>query len=200
MDRAVLENHKIYEQRKKIFKSFGYDGQTERDLILEKAGLFKGKILEAGTGKGRFTLTLAQAGYSVMSIDISVKEQAIAKLNLQYFEVDDLVDLKIENVESLSFKDASFDIIFSVNTIHHLANPLKMVDELLRVIKPGGKIVLSDFSKQGMRVMDKIHLQEKKNLHDGKETLPEVEGYFKSRNIKFETYNRWVQKTLIALI
>ena len=200
MDRAVLENHKIYEQRKKIFKSFGYDGQTERDLILEKAGLFKGKILEAGTGKGRFTLTLAQAGYSVMSIDISVKEQAIAKLNLQYFKVDGLVDLKIENAESLSFKDASFDIIFSVNTIHHLANPLKMVDELLRVIKPGGKIVLSDFSKQGMRVMDKIHLQEKKNLHDGKEKLPEVEGYFKSRNIKFETYNRWVQKTLIALI
>ena len=200
MDRAVLENHKIYEQKTERFKSFGYDGQVERDFILEKAGAFKGSVLEVGTGKGCFALTLAQAGHSVVNIDISREDQAIAKLNLQYFKVDGLVDLRIESAESLSFEDESFDMIFSVNTIHHLDNPLKVVDELLRVIKPGGKIVLSDFSKQGMNLMDKIHLQEKKALHNGQERLPEVESYLKSRNIKIEIYDRQLQKTLIVFI
>ena len=200
MDSEVLENHKIYEQRTEKFKGFGYDGQAERDFIFEKAGAFKGRILEIDTGKGRFSLTLAQAGHSVVSIDISREEQAIARLNLRYFKVDKQVELRIESAESLSFEDANFDIIFSVNTIHHLSNPLRAVEELLRVIKPGGKIVLSDFSKQGMSLMDEIHMQEKKKPHDGQEKLSEVESYFKSRNIRVETYNRQLQKTLIAFI
>jgi len=134
MEKTIIGNHKRYLERITFYKSFGYDIEKERIFILEKARPLYGNILEVGTGKGYFTLELAKEGYIFTSVDISAEEQEIAKLNVRYFGLEKVVDFKIENAENLSFKDASFDIIFSINTIHHLINPYKVIDELTRIL------------------------------------------------------------------
>jgi 2-polyprenyl-3-methyl-5-hydroxy-6-metoxy-1,4-benzoquinol methylase len=141
LDKEVTENHKNYLERKALYKSFGYDVDKERDFILEQAKPVYGRILEAGTGKGHFALSLAKAGYSFVTFDISPKEQRFAKLNIAHFGYQKQVDFRIENGERTSFADGSFDTVFLVNVLHHLRNAYQVIDELIRIISPQGKLI-----------------------------------------------------------
>lgn len=198
MENDIVANHKRYVERKALYSSLGYDVDKERAFILDKALPLYGDILEAGTGKGHFALELAKAGYSFTTFDISETEQAFAKLNLRYFGFNTQVDFRIENGECLSFKDKNFDVIFSVNTLHHLSNPYKVVDELVRVLSFEGKLVLSDFTKDGLTLMDKIHAREGNKHEVGKTTLADIEDYLIEKNFAINTANSKFQEVLIA--
>ncbi|MFA5090801.1 MAG: class I SAM-dependent methyltransferase [Candidatus Omnitrophota bacterium] len=198
MEEELLANHKRYLERKALYSSLGYDVDKERVFILEKAQPLYGDILEAGTGKGHFALELAKAGYSFATFDISETEQVFAKLNLRYFGLDKQVDFRIENGESLSFKDKSFDVVFSVNTLHHLTNPYKVIDEFLRVLSFEGKLVLSDFTQEGFALMDKIHASEGNKHEVGKTTLADAEEYLIGKGFRITRSSSKFQEVLIA--
>ncbi len=198
MEKAVIENHKRYLERKALYKSFGYDVDKERVFIIEQAQPLYGEILEAGTGKGHFALALAKEGYRFTTFDISEQEQKFAKLNLKYFGLDHLVDFRIENGESLSFEDKSFDIIFSVNTLHHLINPYKVIDELIRLLTFEGKIILSDFSNEGLALMDKIHANEGNKHEVSKITLSDIGQYLITKGFRISKASSRFQEVLIA--
>ncbi|RJO63621.1 MAG: class I SAM-dependent methyltransferase [Candidatus Omnitrophota bacterium] len=198
LEDELLANHKRYLERKALYSSLGYDVDKERAFILEKAQPLYGDILEAGTGKGHFALELAKAGYSFTTFDISETEQAFAKLNLRYFGLENQVDFRIENGESLSFKDKSYDVIFSVNTLHHLTNPCKVIDEFLRVLSFKGKFVLSDFTREGLVLMDKIHASEGNKHEVGKTTLADVERYLTGKGFRITKANSKFQEVLIT--
>ncbi len=198
MESAVIENHKKYLERQSLYKSLGYDVDKERVFIIEKARPFHGKILEAGTGKGHFALALAKEGYKFTTFDISEEEQKFAKLNLKYFGLDHSVDFRIENGEHLSFKDESFDVVFSVNTIHHLLNPYQVIDELIRVLSFKGKLVLSDFTKEGLKIMDKIHATEGRKHGVSKTTLSDINKYLINKGFRTAKHKSSFQEVLIA--
>lgn len=198
MEKEIRENHKRYLERITLFKSYGYDIDKEKSFIVEQAKPLYGKILEAGTGKGYFALALAKEGYPFVTFDISAHEQHFAKLNLSYFGFSNLVDFRIENAECTSFIDQSFDIIFAVNIIHHLHNPYKVIEELIRLLSPQGKLVLADFTETGFKIMDKIHELEG-NTHDvGKAILSDIKLYLQPKGF-FTTKTRSnIQEILIA--
>jgi ubiquinone/menaquinone biosynthesis C-methylase UbiE len=198
LEKPLIENHKKYLERKSLYKSFGYDIDKERAFVIEKARPFSGKILEAGTGKGHFALVLAKAGYRFTTSDISKTEQAFAKLNLKYYGLDKQVKFCIGNGEKLSFKDKSFDVIFSVNTLHHLKDPYKVMDEFRRVLSPAGKIVLSDFTKDGFRIMDKIHALEGMSHEVGKTGLPDIRRYLLNKGFRIQNDKSRFQEILIV--
>jgi ubiquinone/menaquinone biosynthesis C-methylase UbiE len=198
LDNEILENHQRYLERKKLYTGFGYDIDKERSFVLEQAKPLGGKILEAGTGKGHFAITLAEQGCSFTAFDISQEELRLAKLNLAYFGLDKCADLKIENAEHTSFADGSFDIIFSVNTLHHLHNPYKVIDELTRILSQKGKLVLSDFTEEGFAVIDKIHASEGKTHEVGKVTLLDIESYLAKKGFSFKKIKSVHQSILIA--
>jgi len=198
MRKTVVENHNRYLEREALYKSFGYDVEKERVSIIEQARPLRGKILEAGTGKGHFALALAKQGHKFTTFDISEKEQKFARLNLEYFGLSHLADFRIENGEHLSFKDKSFDVIFSVNTIHHLLNPYKFIDQLTRALSSEGKIILSDFNKKGFKIMEKIHATEGKKHEVGKTTLPDINKYLKSRGFNIKKHRTNFQEISVA--
>jgi len=198
VDKEVLQNHKIYLERKKLYQSFGYDVEKERDFILEQAKPLYGKILEAGTGKGNFALALAKAGYSFVTFDISAVEQRFAKLNIAHFGFQKQVDFRIENGERTSFADGSFDMLFSVNVLHHLRNPYQVIDEFIRLLSPKGKIIFADFTEEGFKIMDKIHCLEG-NAHEAGETkLADVEVYLREKRFLARNIQSIFQQVLIA--
>ena len=186
MEAKLLENHKRYLERMNFYKDFGYDVEEERKFIIEKACPLYGDILEVGTGKGYFTIELAKERYNFTSIDISDEEQGFARLNIKYFGFEKYVDFRIENAEGLSFKDCSFDIIFSINTMHHLIHPIKAIDELIRIVSFEGKIVLSDFNKAGLEVVDKIHASEGRKHEASQTNLSELATYLKSKGFNVQ--------------
>ena len=198
MDEKILENHKRYSQRITFYKSLGYDVQKERSFILEKSFPLYGNILEVGTGKGYFTVQLAKEGFKFTSIDISEQEQEFAKLNIKYFGFDKLVDFRIEDAQHLKFDDSSFDVIFAINTLHHLKNPTKVIDELIRIVSFEGKIILSDFNQKGLEIIGRIHTSEGRRHEAGKTTLSEVGNYLEAKGFIVKKFNTAFQDVLIA--
>ena len=198
LEREVLENHKRYLERKKLYQSHGFDIDKERKFVLDKAEPLFGDILEVGTGKGHFALILAGEGYKFTSVDISEEEQNIARLNLRYFGLEDYVDFRIENAENLSFEDKSFDIIFSINTIHHLKSPFTVIDEFIRIVSFEGKIVLSDFTKEGFEILDKIHATDGRAHEQAGLSLHDIKEYLSGKGFRIDRHESRFQEILTA--
>ena len=194
MENEVLENHKRYLERVRFYKSFGYDLERERDFILDKSLPFSGKILEIGTGKGHFALSLAKRGYSFTSVDLSEEEQNIALLNLRYFGLDKLVSLITGDARSLSFGDKSFDTIFCINVFHHLKNPSAVLDEIIRLLKNKGKVVLSDFNAKGLEIINKCHNYEGRKHDSFKHGLKEAKDFCFKNPFRGREFERVVQR------
>lgn len=193
-----MEKYKKYLDRLELYKSFGYDIEWERRFIVEKAYPIIEPILEVGTGKGYLTLVLAKDGFSFNSVDIDKEEQEIAKLNLQYLGLDNKVNFGVENGENLSFSDMSFGTIFSVNMLHHLVNPFKVLDEFIRVLSSQGQIVISDFSQEGFSIIDKIHMSEGKRHKRDKTGFIEAEAYLRGKGFSIEKHRSDYQEVFIA--
>ncbi|MBN3039763.1 MAG: class I SAM-dependent methyltransferase [Candidatus Omnitrophica bacterium] len=198
MNKEILENYNKYLERKALFKSFGYDVDSEREFILSQAQPFSGRILEAGTGKGHFTLALAKAGYCFTTFDISEQEQGFAKLIIEHFGFKNQVDFRIENAESTSFAAESFDVVFSVNVLHHLLNPCRVLDEFIRIISPRGKLILADFTDEGFRVMDQIHGLEGNKHGMGEISLNAARSYLLKKGLLAEKTSSTHQSVLLA--
>lgn len=96
------------------------------------------KILDVGCGDGNFTKLIAKAcrAKEVYGIDVSERAIKIAKNNgIKAFKVD--VD-----EENLPFRDNYFDAVYAGAIIEHLFDPDHFLDEIYRVLKPGGLLVL----------------------------------------------------------
>lgn len=198
MDDQVIENHASYVQRLDFYRSFGYDLEGEREFILDKSMPVSGKILEIGTGKGHFAIALAKRGFSFTSIDISAQEQEIAKLNLRYLGLDTKAKFLVEDAERLSFPNSSFDTIFSVNVFHHLSRPEAVLNEIKRLLKPGGKAVLSDFNERGLEIINACHSHEGKKHDHSRHGLNEAEDYFIKNGFMVEVSSSQAQKVIVA--
>jgi ubiquinone/menaquinone biosynthesis C-methylase UbiE len=193
-EQEILEQDII---RKKIFKEYGYDMDKERDFVVDSSKPISGKILEAGTGKGHFTIALAKKGYELISFDISKEAQAEAKKNIHDLGLSKFVNFKIEDGEKLSFKNKSFDTIFSVNTLHHINQPFVFIDELIRVWSNKGKIIITDFTNIGFDMLDKIHAAENDTHDRGKTNLTEIQNYLNTKNFQTKIIKTKFQEILI---
>jgi SAM-dependent methyltransferase len=108
-------------------------------------------VLDAGCGTGYDVAALASRvspGGLVVGLDSSEKMLAIARERLAGL---DNVELKLGSVEDIAYPDASFDACFSLRTLQYLNEPLVAIRELMRVTRPGGRVVLCE---GGMSVLD----------------------------------------------
>jgi len=198
MQKDIIENHIKYQKRVALYLTFGYNIDLERSFIIEKSLPVAGNILEAGTGKGYFTLALAQAGYKFFSLDISVAEQRFALLNLMYYGFQSQVTFLIADVESIPCNDGFFDVIFAVNMIHHLSSIRKVCDEFTRLLSPDGKIVLSDFNEKGLAILDRIHEREGRYHDVSGGTLAEMKTILVERGFTVREHQSDLQDMLVA--
>jgi len=94
-------------------------------------------ILELGCGNGLSSMMLARKGYRVVGTDLSpfflAESSRWIGPDLSYIACDAL---------ELPFKDESFDLVCSNELIEHLPDVKMGLDEMMRVVKPGGRIVI----------------------------------------------------------
>lgn len=104
-----------------------------------------GRVLDAAGGTGRIAQALRGKTGQVVVVDLSMGmlRQAREKTGL---------DLACAPVERLPFSDASFERILMVDALHHVANHAVTIDELWRVLKPGGRIVIEEFDVRNILV------------------------------------------------
>lgn len=109
------------------------------DLVATGAGR---KALDVGTGTGQFAVYLANKGFEVTGVDLSEEMIATARQNAAQEGL--LIRFQTGDAEHLDFPDNSFDVVVSRNLLWTLPRPDKALKEWKRVLKPGGKLVVSD--------------------------------------------------------
>lgn len=174
---TLREHYEKFRERGKILKKHGYDYENERAFIIETVHPIEGKIIEIGTGKGGFTIALAQAGYHVTSVDISEEEQVAARMNISYLALSPYVEFVVSNAESLNIPDKSYRNAFAVNVMHHLENPFTVLDEMIRIVADNGRIVLSDFNERGFEAIRYMHISEGREHDVSPHSLCDVKKY-----------------------
>ncbi len=96
-------------------------------------------ILDAGCGTGNFSMKLAGLGCQVTGIDISHDMLQIAeRKNLQLPKIS----YRQMDLYDLDFPDSCFDGVFSMAAFEFVHEPQRAFDELYRVLKPGGKLLI----------------------------------------------------------
>ena len=97
------------------------------------------RVLDAGCGAGYGTELLNQAGAAnVVGVDVSE-----AALTLARAAVSDGVTCEPGDVAALSYPDDSFDVVVCFEVIEHVEDPERVLDELRRVLRPDGLLLLS---------------------------------------------------------
>lgn len=102
------------------------------------------RVLDVGAGTGFLTLLLAELGYSVKSIDLSEGMQADAKRKAIESNLTDRIEFDIADAEKTGEDDESFDAVVNRHLLWTLPHPKEAVDEWLRVVRPGGKVIVID--------------------------------------------------------
>jgi ubiquinone/menaquinone biosynthesis C-methylase UbiE len=143
-------------------RAFGYDSAAAIQFVLDQALPLDGAVLEVGTGKGRFLVELARHVAAVATVDIAAEEQQCARLNARYAGVEEKIQFVMQDAARLPWRDCPFDAAVTVNAMHHIAHFEQVMQEMLRVVKPGGKVVLADFSPRGFQMVARAHRAEGK--------------------------------------
>lgn len=109
---------------------------------LQQGDVDQKQILEIGCGRGGFSHYLATLPYKpaqLFACDYSEAALDIARAKYGKNEIT----WKQENIMALSFPDQSFDTAISCETIEHVPHPDKAIQEIYRVLKPGGRLLLT---------------------------------------------------------
>ena len=107
-----------------------------------------GRVLDVGTQHGDFITTLMKTmkDYdSFAGIDISEDDLEKARKAVK----DDSVSFELMNGEELTFDDESFDTVCLSFSIHHLENVSTVLGEMVRVLKPGGHLIIQEMFSDG---------------------------------------------------
>ena len=129
------EGEKIltYYQNEPIYTIAYYDMVIEKIIkVFEKTNL---KILEFGCGSGMFLRRARKKGLITQGVDFSKYSSYASKaFNLDILNLD---------IYACHFPSNHFDVIYSHATFEHLYAPLKVSEELIRILKPGGLFIIS---------------------------------------------------------
>jgi demethylmenaquinone methyltransferase/2-methoxy-6-polyprenyl-1,4-benzoquinol methylase len=130
------------------FLSLGIDKIWRKKAIKKLREINPKRILDIATGTGDFALaSLKLNPTEVVGVDISEGMLEVGREKMKARNVDGIISMKLGDSEALPFEDNYFDALtvgFGVRNFEHLEIGLS---EMLRVVRPGGKIIILEFSK-----------------------------------------------------
>ena len=130
------------------FLSLGIDKIWRKKAIAELKELNPKKILDIATGTGDFALAALKINpQEVVGIDISEGMLAVGKDKMIAKKVDNIISMQLADSENLPFEDNYFDGLTVGFGVRNFENLEKGLVEMLRVIRPGGKAIILEFSK-----------------------------------------------------
>src|SRR5215469_3267488 len=103
-------------------------------------------IADLGAGDGSFSLLLAQNAEKVIAVDSSAKMIEFAREQAHRHHVKN-IDYRLGDMEELPISDASVDIVFFSQSLHHALHPGRTLVEAARILRPGGRIAILDLAK-----------------------------------------------------
>jgi len=110
---------------------------TTREVLARLPWIPDRKVLDLGSGQGNTTRTLAEVLRPAMYVGVEY-DPALVEYAETRADNPRCVHFQQGDATQLSFEDASFDVVFCRYLLIHMADPVKVVREMLRVVRPGG--------------------------------------------------------------
>jgi ubiquinone/menaquinone biosynthesis C-methylase UbiE len=112
-----------------------------------------GRILEIGPGPGYIAIEIAKLlpGVEVVGLDVSPTMVEIASRNAEEVGVADRVSFRLGNAAQMPFPAESFDFVVSSGSLHHWKEPIRIFNEVYRVLKDGGEALIGDLRRDAPR-------------------------------------------------
>lgn len=141
------------------FFSFCIDKIWRRKTVNELRGRQLGEVLDVATGTADLALILQKRLNSqhIIGIDISEEMLALGRKKITQKGMDEKISLLCADSEKMPFGDNAFDAIMAAFGVRNFDNLEKGLNEMFRVLKPGGKTVILEFSVPGNKIFRKIY-------------------------------------------
>jgi ubiquinone/menaquinone biosynthesis C-methylase UbiE len=147
MRRKVIERipgpmASIYEKATRMVIDSYYSQVAEEIVSRLKAGV----ILDLGTGPGYLPIEIVKRSPSIKvdGIDLTQELINIAQENAVRAGIADRLHFEVGNAAKLRFEDCSYDMVISTGMLHTLKNPIKVLRECYRVLRPDGEVWIYD--------------------------------------------------------
>jgi trans-aconitate 2-methyltransferase len=117
--------------------------------VWRTAGSLSGRLIDIGCGPGSIALKIARRapGLRVLGADRSAAMVRIARSAVEQNGAHKSAGFLQADGNRLPFAAASFDFVLSNSVLHHLVNPGGIFEEMARIVKPGGVILLRDLRR-----------------------------------------------------
>jgi phosphatidylethanolamine/phosphatidyl-N-methylethanolamine N-methyltransferase len=185
---TVVENHfveRVYEKLAVVYDLiFGPTLHPGRVEALKKMNIQPGDaVLEVGVGTG-INLPLYPPSCKVVGVDLSL--HMLEKARERVFEKG-LRNCRVLEMDAaaMSFPDESFDIVYAPYLISVVPDPVKVAQEMKRVCRPGGRVVILNHFKSDNRVLSKIETAiSPLTVHIGFKSDLDLQGFLTQADLK----------------
>jgi SAM-dependent methyltransferase len=109
------------------------------------------RVLEIGCGTGCDLLQFAKHGAQAVGVDITPEHLRLARER-----VGQLAEVREAEATRLPFPDGSFDYVYSHGVLHHIENPRRVVEEIFRVLKPGGRFNVQVYALWSLFTLSRV--------------------------------------------
>jgi ubiquinone/menaquinone biosynthesis C-methylase UbiE len=123
----------------------GFFSEAVREKAFLVAGVTPGKLAaDIGAGSGFVTEGLIKSGIRVIAVD---RSEAMLEEMRRKFGDGAAVEYRIGEADSLPLEDRSVDYVFANMCLHHVESPSAAIREMARILKPGGRLVITDLDR-----------------------------------------------------
>jgi len=105
------------------------------------------RILDIGCGGGHLAVEIAKAEKSLYLNGVDLSFSQLKRANLRSMKAGLKMDFIQASACDLPFPDGSFDLVYSVDSIKHWPDRLKGLLECVRIVKPGGKLIITEVNR-----------------------------------------------------
>ena len=176
MDHLSQVKHEFSRQADYFAASAAITNEEQTRLFIEALGVGDvGDVLDVACGPGIVTVALAARAREVVAFDLTPAMLKKARQRCASAGVRN-VTFREGDATDLPFADHTFDCVVTRLSIHHFQHPRRVLDEIWRVLKPGGTVVVADVTSS--EVPEKSALQNAiETIRDPSHTrmLPDLE-------------------------
>jgi len=168
---------------------------SKKNILREVAALpVKGRLLDVGGGTGRVSSAIRDQVDAVVIVDVSFRMLKETQRAATSTPPSANLEPVCGGSESLPFADKSFERILMVDALHHVINHAESAQEMFRLLKPGGLLVIEEpdirtFGVKLISIAEKLLLMRSHFLAPGEIVKLFVNG---EKNIRTENGTAWV--------
>jgi len=163
------EYFRYYDKLREVNENLRFSYQVH-----EYKNFSRQKVLDVGVGNGYVLSKYAQERAEVWGVDITETAIELCSKRFKLFGLRG--KFLLANAEELPFQSGSFDCVCSMGVLHHTPDPAKAADEIFRVLKPGGRLIVMVYHRNSLLYRFKLPLMSLVSRRPLQQLVNDVDG------------------------